>query len=104
MAHRVLGDGDGVPGRELRYARGRRGFDVSAPRERDCAERERDAQAVCAALDARALSAGGRAQDVEERGELFYPARPAAEGLQGLGDPHGADLGALPAPTQLYLR
>ena len=32
-----------------------------------------DAQAVCAALDARALSAGGRAQDVEERGELSTP-------------------------------
>jgi len=33
MAYRVLGDGDGVFGRQLRSARGRRRPDVSAPRE-----------------------------------------------------------------------
>ncbi len=51
---------------------GRRRPDVSAPRKRDCAERDRDAQAVRAALDARALPAGGRAEDVEERGEFLH--------------------------------
>ena len=60
MAHRVLGDVDEVPGRQLRSACRRRRPDVSAPRERDCAERERDAQATGASLDARAVSAGGR--------------------------------------------
>ena len=75
-----------------------------APRKRDCAERDRDAQAVRAALDARALSACGRAQDVEERGEFLYPARFAAEGVQGFGHPAGADFGALPASVQLHLR
>ena len=52
---------------------GRRRPDVSAPRKRDCAERDRDAQALCAALDARALPAGGRAQDVEERRATSTP-------------------------------
>ena len=73
LAHRVLGHGDGVPGRELRPALRRRRPDVSAPRKRDCAERDRDAQTFRAALDARALPAGGRAQDVEERGEFLHP-------------------------------
>ena len=59
---------------------------------------------VCAPLDARALPAGGRAQDVQERGQLLHPARPAAEGLQGFGHPPGADLGALPPSAQLHLR
>ena len=44
LAHRVLGHGDGVPGRELRPALRRRRPDVPAPRKRDCAERDRDAQ------------------------------------------------------------
>src|ERR1035438_2553227 len=95
MAHRVLGDGDGVPGRELRSTCRRRRPDVPASRKRDCAERERDPQDFCAALDACALPAGGRAQDVEERGEFLYAARSAVEGIQGIGDPDGADLGAL---------
>ena len=46
LAHRVLGHGDGVSGRELRPARGRRRPDVPAPRKRDCAERDGDAQAL----------------------------------------------------------
>ena len=75
-----------------------------APRERDCAERERDPQALRPPLDARALPARRRAQDVQERGQLLHPARPAAEGLQGLRHPPGADLGALPPPAQLHLR
>jgi len=37
LAHRMFGDGDGVPGRELRHSLRRRRPDVPAPRERDCA-------------------------------------------------------------------
>ena len=44
---------------------GRRGSDVSASRERDRADRSRDASDVCAALVSRAVFAGGRAEDVE---------------------------------------
>ena len=40
-------------------------------------------QGVCAALDACAVSAGGRQEDVEVGGQLLYAAGPAAEGLQG---------------------
>ena len=83
---------------------GRRRPDVSAPRKRDCAERDRDAQAVRAALDACALPAGGWAQDVEERGEFLHPARSAIEGVQGFGHPSGAGFCAVPASIQLHLR
>ena len=69
------------PGRELGSARGRRRPDVPAPRKRDCAERDGDAQTIRAALDACALPAGGRAEDVEERGQFLYAARSAAEGI-----------------------
>ncbi len=61
-------------------------------------------QALRPPLDARALPAGRRAQDVQERGQLLYPARSAAEGLQGLGHPPGADFRSLPPPAQLHLR
>ncbi len=97
MAMEYLGD-------ELRPARRRRRPDVPAPRKRDCAKRNRNPQALRAPLDARSLSACRRAQDVEERGELLYPARLAAEGLQSLRDSDGADFGSLPAPAELHLR
>src|SRR5271165_3600279 len=100
----MLRHGDGVPGRKLRSACGRRRPDVPAPRKRDCAERKRDPQDICAALDARAVSAGGWTQDVKERGELLYASRPAAEGLQGIGYSDGTDLRALPAPAEFHLR
>ena len=82
------------------------GEDLMFPHhENEIAQSEtRDAQAVCPALDACALSAGGRAQDVKERGEFLHPARLAAQGIQGVGDPAGADFGAIPAPAQLHIR
>ena len=58
VAPGVLGDGGEVPGAELRPARGRRGPDVSAPRERDRAVGVGDGRGVRAALDACAVSAG----------------------------------------------
>ena len=52
----------------------------------------RDRQALRAPLDARALPARRRQEDVEVRGQLLYPSRPAAQRLQGLGHPLAAPL------------
>ena len=71
LAHRVLGHGDGVPGRQLRPARRRRRPDVPAPRKRDRAERERDPQALRAPLDARALSARRRRKMSKSEGNFY---------------------------------
>src|ERR1700744_489470 len=104
VAHRVLGDGDGVSGRELRPARRRRRPDVSAPRERDCPVRVGDAPDICTALVPRAVFAGGRPENVEVGGELLYAAGFVAARVQSFGDSDAADFGALWKAAELHLR
>jgi len=104
LAHRVLGHGDGVPGRELRTALRRRRPDVPH-HENEIAQSETATHKPFARhwMHVRFLLVDGR-KDVEERGEFLYVARSAAQRVQGLGDPPGADFRALPAAAQLYLR
>ena len=65
LAHRVLRDGDQVPGRDARHSRRRRRPDLSAPRKRDRAIGVADRQAVRALLAALRVPDGGRPEDVE---------------------------------------
>ena len=68
LAHRVLGDGRGAPGRDHRHPRRRRRPAVPAPRERDRAERVRARrQGVRALLAAQRHAQLRRRQDVASR-------------------------------------
>ncbi len=71
LAHRVLDDVDGIPGRDIRYSPRRRGPDLSASRERDRAIGGDDRQEVCQRLGAFALSAGRRREDVQVAGNFY---------------------------------
>ena len=81
LAHRVLRDGDQVPGRDARYPRRRHRPHLPASRKRDRAIGSAHRQAVRALLAARRVSDGGRPEDVEVARQFLYPARPAGEGL-----------------------
>ena len=39
----------------------------------------------------------------KSEGNFYHAARPAAEGIQGIGDPAAADFGPLPAPAELHV-
>ncbi len=54
-------------------------------------------------MHVRFLLVDGRKMSKSE-GNFLYPARSAAEGIQGVGDPAGADFGAVPAAVQLHVR
>src|SRR5581483_1193939 len=78
LAHRMLGDGNGVFGRHARCASRRRRSDLSPPRERDRAIRSRNGKNLLSLLDARALSAGRRPEDVKKSRQLLHASRPDA--------------------------
>src|SRR3974390_167027 len=99
----MLADVDEVPGRDVRYPYRRRRFDLPAPRERDCAVGGADGQAVCEVLGSCAVSAGGRREDGQERGEFLYRARPSAAGTQAVVDSVSADVGAAPQAVELHV-
>ena len=67
LAHRVLRDGDEVPGRDARHPRRRRRPDLPAPRERDRAVGSAHRQAVRALLAALGAPAGGRRRRCRSR-------------------------------------
>ena len=73
LAYRVLRYVDEVPRRELRYPLWRRRPHLSSSRKRDRAVGGDDRQTLRALLGARALPAGGRREDGQERGQLLIP-------------------------------
>src|SRR5947207_12259036 len=97
VAFGVLGDGDEVPGSELRSACRRRRLDVPAPRKRNCAIGGAHRTNLLTLLDACALSAGRRQEDVEVTRQLLHPARPGADGPQAIFHPIFASERALSA-------
>ncbi len=77
LAHRVLGDEPEVPGDALRHPYGRRGQHLSAPRERDRAERGGDRPALRERLAPRGAPDRGRREDGQVQGELLHARRRA---------------------------
>ncbi len=104
LAHRVLGDGRGAPGRDDRYPRRRRRPAVPASRERAGAEHLRARrQGVRALLAAQRHAQLRRQQDVEVAGQRQRAARAAGHAAAG-GAALRAAVGALPAAAGLVRR
>ncbi len=82
-AHRMLGHVDQPAGELFRPARRRRGFEVSASRERDRAVLRRLRDAVRTHLDAQRIRARERGEDVQSLGNFFT----VREVLKTLRDP-----------------
>src|SRR3954471_21870975 len=97
LAPGVLGDGYEVPGSELRSACRRRRPDVPAPRKRNRAIGGAHRPDLLTLLDACALSAGRREEDVEVTGQLLHAARVGADGPQAFFDPISAGQRAVQA-------
>src|SRR5438067_2800315 len=87
LAPGVLSDGNEVPGSELRSACWRRRFDVPAPRKRNCAIGGADRPNLLTLLDACAVSAGGRQEDVEVTRQLLHAPRSGSDGPQAIFHP-----------------
>ena len=85
LAHRVLGDVRGHPGRRVRHPRRWHGPEIPAPRERDRAVLRGDRRALRAPLDAQRLRQCRRREDVEVARQLLH-------------HPHRARLGEGPPP------
>src|SRR5215475_2398923 len=104
LAHRVLRDGNGVPRRYVGCSSWRRGPDLPASRKRDRTIGGCNRQNLRAILDARALSARGRSEDVEEPRQLLYASRPDSERSQAFVDSLSALICSISKAAQLYLR
>ena len=104
LAHRVLGDGAAAAGRAAdRYPCGRRRSDLSAPRERDRAERRRHQRAVRALLGARRAPVRREREDVEVARQRLHACRDRGARPPAVGAALPAAVVALPQAAQLHL-
>jgi hypothetical protein len=81
LAHRMLGDGRQVPGRDVRHSRRRHRQTSSPQRMRNRPERSRPRRAIRPLLDADRLADARRRQDEQESGQhVDHQERPGADG------------------------
>src|ERR1700737_2288410 len=103
VAHRVLRDGNEIPGRDAGYPRGWGRSDLPASRERDRPVGSNHRKTVCAILAALRVSQCRIAEDVEVARQHLYASRVARDGSSAGGRALSSGLGAVSQEAEFHL-